>query len=96
MYNPLKAGKIRSPQRPPSHTPVVAALPAEGRVHVKVVASGDLDARDVALKAPRPVPEHRPMVLLPLLADHPGCHVAHLMGQRGAQAGLRVNHLTSK
>lgn len=64
-------------------------------MHVKVVAGGDFDVRNQGLKPVGPLPEHRPVVLLPLLADHPGGHVAHLMGQCGAQAGLRVNHLDS-
>lgn len=76
--------------------PVVAALPAEGCVHVKVVAGGDLDAVDLLLKAPRPGPEHSPVVLLPLLADHPSGHVTHLMRQRGAQPGLVVDHLQQR
>ena len=78
---------------PPYSPPVVAALPAEGCVHFKVVAGGDLDAGYSSLKALRPGPEHRPVVLLPLLADHPRRHVAHLMGQGGAQASLVVYNL---
>lgn len=62
-------------------------------MHFVVVARGDLDTGHMVLKAARPGPEHLPVVLLPLLADHPGSYVAHLMRQGGAQPGFIVDHL---
>lgn len=79
-----------------SSPPVVAALPPEWRMDVIVVAGGDLQARHTCLKAPRPRPECRAVVLLVFPADGPGSHVAHLMSQCGAQASLSVQHLVGR
>jgi len=49
------------------------------------VAGADLDPGHPALKPAGPAPKRRAVVLLELLADGPGGHVTHLVGQGGAQ-----------